>query len=354
MIKILKIFTIVFLCSNLAYSQDTTAVKKVKKVKILPVPAFGYSPETRTYLGAVALFTFNMYNDSITRISNAKIEFNYTQNKQFILESDWNYFFKDEKWFTKGKIHYSKYPDFYYGVGNNTPDSNKLLYDSNRFVFEASLLKRIGNKLFTGVNIKYIDYTNVSYEETTLSYSELVSSSTFGIGYSLLKDSRNSILTPTKGVYFYANIGYSSGNDEYTEATLDLRYYKTWKDKYTLALRFLNDFNFGTPTFYDYAFLGGDKNVRGYTYGRYRDNNLTTVQTEFRMPIVWRFGLAAFGGMSNVYPKINEMKFDEYKYNYGFGLRFLVDKKDNTFLRFDYAIGENGNDGFYVSFGESF
>jgi outer membrane translocation and assembly module TamA len=94
--------------------------------------------------------------------------------------------------------------------------------------------------------------------------------------------------------------------------------------------------------------------VRGFYYGRYRDNNLSSLQTEFRLPLVWRFGLATFAGLSNIYSEKNSFKFTNLKYNFGLGIRFLVDRKDNTNLRIDYAIGSNKNSGFYVSFGESF
>ena len=79
-------------------AQDTL---KTKKVKILPVPAFGYSPETSTYIGAVSLFTLDFYQDEHTRTSNAKLEFNYTWRKQVIIEGQWNYFFRDEKYYTQ-------------------------------------------------------------------------------------------------------------------------------------------------------------------------------------------------------------------------------------------------------------
>lgn len=135
--KLFSVLILSVLLSLYARGQDS-----LKKVKILPVPTIGYSPETKTYIGVVSLFTFNLYNDTVTRTSNAKVEINYTWNKQLILDSEWNYFFKDEKWFTKGKMSYSNYPDYYYGVGTNTPDSNKLLYNSNRIVFEVSVLKK--------------------------------------------------------------------------------------------------------------------------------------------------------------------------------------------------------------------
>ncbi len=334
-----------------ASAQDTV---KTKKVKILPVPAFGYAPETRTNVGAVALFTFHLYKDTITRTSNAKIKFNYTWNRQSIFESEWNYFFREERWFTKGRLNYSKFPDLYYGVGPETPDSNKLGFNSNRFLSEAYGLKKIGNKLFTGLNVKYTSYSKVSDTNTRIAYAELNNAKVMGIGYTLMKDTRNSLLTPSDGVYYFFNSVYDFSKTNYGEIVLDLRRYHSWNNKVTLAGRFYNAFVVGTPPFYDYSVLGGDRFVRGYYYGRYRDNYLSTLQGECRFVVVWRVGLAAFGGLSSIYSPANNFKTDNVMVNYGGGLRFMMDKKDKTNLRLDYAIGSNGNNGFYVAFGESF
>lgn len=343
---------ILFFSWNLSWAQE---VVKAKKVKILPVPAFGYSPETKTYVGAVSLFTFDFYHDSVTRHSNAKTEFNYTWNKQLILECGWNIFTKNEKWFTKGQLHYSKFPDFYYGIGSETPESNKLAFTSNRLMLDIHVLKKIKPFLFTGINAKYNRFWNVSPLNNTLNlYGELTNNYNLGVGYSILKDNRNSILSPTTGKYVYANANYNFSRTNFWEFFLDVRYYKTWRNKYTLATRFVNDANTNTPPFYEYAIAGGDKFVRGYYFGRYRDKNLSTLQAEFRLPIAWRFGLALFGGLSNLYSSIPRINTSNTKYNAGVGVRFMVDKKDKTNLRLDYAIGSNNNSGFYVSFGESF
>ncbi len=334
-----------------SYAQS---LKKERKLKILPVPAFGYSPETRFYLGAVTLFSFKLHNDSTTRISNAKLEFNYTWRKQVILEGAWSCFTKGEKWFTKGLLHYSKYPDFYFGIGSETPESNKLVFTSNRFVFETFVLKKIAKKLFSGFNVRHIDYSKISWNGNDNNYKELTASSLWGIGFNLLKDSRNNLLTPTSGVFVNFNSTFNFSQSDYFELSLDMRYYKTWKSKFTLVSRFFNELNFGKPPFYDLMFLGGDKYVRGYYYGRYRDKCMSSFQSEFRFPVIRRFGLAFFGGVSKIYPQLNSVSLSALKTNYGVGLRFLVDKKDKTNLRFDYAVGQGQNSGFYVSFGESF
>jgi outer membrane protein assembly factor BamA len=347
MAKKVSVSLIISMLSFCAVGQDS-----IKRVKILPVPTIGFSPETRTYIGAVTLFTFNLFRDSITRTSNAKFEFNYTWNKQLTLDAEWNYFFKEEKWFTKGKLQYSDYPDFYFGIGSNTPEINKLLYNSKRIVFEANILKKVGSKFFLGPNVRYFNYYNVSYTSSP-SYSELTDNSNFGFGITLLRDSRDNLLTPGKGLYFNFNAGYNFSKTNYGQTAIDLRYYKTWDEKLTWANRLFNEFNFGTPPFYDYAFPGGDQYVRGYDYGRYRDKDLITWQTELRTHLIWKFGMAAFGGLSNLYDS-SGFTLENMKPNYGLGLRILVDKHDKTNLRLDYALGNAENSGFYISFGESF
>lgn len=325
-----------------------------RKYSVLPVPAIGYSPETRTYLGAVVLLTMNPA-DTLARASKAELEFNATWNRQFITEMAWDYMLNEDNWLTRGMIHFSKYPDFYYGIGNNTRASDELLYGSNRFILDAGVLRKIGNRLYAGLDARFIDYNRLSHNGIDGSFPELIENSTAGIGLSVLKDSRNSILTPLNGIYIHGSLSYNfSETDDYGRTSLDLRYYRTIFGRLSLAGRFYNEFTSGHPPFYDYPAMGGDRYVRGYLYGRYRDKHLSTIQAEARVPVVWRFGIAFFGGYSNVYPGPGALKLDEFRYNLGIGLRFLVDRKNNINLRIDYAVGTGNNSGFYIAFGESF
>ncbi len=324
---------------------------RAKKVKILPLPTFGHSPETRTYVGLVSLFTLDFYNDTVTRISNAKLEGTYTWNKQLIIEGGWNYFFQKEKWFSKGLIHYSFFPDLYYGVGPNTPENNRTAFDSRRVIMEGFGLKKVGAKIFSGLNLKYMRYSNVDADTSTHYFSELKYASNVGLGFTFLLDQRNNLLGATKGKYLNVNTSYYYSNRQYVKIFLDARAYKIWNEKWVWANRFFHESNFGTPPFFDYAFLGGDKFVRGFYYGRFRDKNLSSLQSEIRFPLFWRIGFAGFGGISLLFSDFNS--FDA-KHNAGIGLRFLIDKKDKTYMRFDYAIGEGKNSGFYVAFGEAF
>ncbi len=329
---------------------------KSKKVKILPVPSIGYTPETKTYFGAVSLFTLDLYQDEKTRTSNAKLEINYTLNNQLIIETGWNYFFRQEKWFTRGLLHFSKYPDLYFGVGANTPSSNELKFESSRTIVDLDLLKQLWENMFAGFGVRYSNYYNIGYYESHNPYSELKDDSMAGLKLILLNDSRNNILTPTHGSYVEIVNSYNFYNDFYGVVAFDLRKYlvPAYNENHVLAGRLYTSLTLGKPPFFDYALIGGDRYARGYFYGRYRDQNFSTMQLEYRLKLFWRIGMATFGGISVINDDFSNINKHSWKPNGGLGLRFLIDKKENTNLRLDYAIGSGNQDGFYIAFGESF
>jgi len=345
-------FVILFLC-NLWSCLASDSIRS-KKVKILPVPTIGYSPETKAYFGAVSLFTLDLYQDGVTRTSNAKLELNYTLNNQLILGTGWNYFFKAENWYTRGRIHYSKYPDLYYGVGNSTPSAYEVQFESNRLIFDIDMLRQLWPKMFAGIGLMYNYYYNI--DEDYSYHSELKDEGSIGFKFIILKDNRNSILNASQGSYIELLVSNNFYPDFYSKIGIDLRKYFTidQRSNHVLAGRFYTSMVLGTPPFFDYSLIGGDKLTRGYFYGRYRDLNFNSLQLEYRTHLFWRIGLAAFGGVSLIHDDYSNIDDNSIKPNGGLGIRFIVDNKENTNLRIDYAIGNDGQDGFYITFGESF
>ncbi len=338
---------------NTVYGAERdSSTRGVSSIKALPVPAIGYTPETGFYLGVFSLFTLNLYRDTLTRASNVKAEFDYTWKKQMIFESSWNYFFKREKWYTQGQLHYSKFVDLYFGIGESTAGSSETRYQVNRLIANVNLLKKIGDRLFVGPKVVFKDYSKLKYF-TSIQYPELTNAKTLGLGFTVLKDTRNNLLNASQGIYLEFTNVYNFLDSRYSKTIIDGRTYKTVIAKTVGSIRFYNEFTAGNPLFYDYALIGSDKIVRGYYYGRFRDKNLSSLQGEVRRTLVGRFGAAVFGGITKVYPDLRSFTLTNLKPNYGLGLRFLIDRKNNINLRLDYGFGQ-GDDGFYVMFGESF
>ncbi len=324
------------------------------QVKVLPVPALGHSPETRTYVGAVALFTVDFYADSLTRASNFKAEFNYTWNRQVVAETEWELFTRGEGWSSKGLLHGSRYPDLYYGIGPATPAEAELGFESDRFLADARLLRQIGEQWFVGAQMRMASYRRIRTDTERATPGELHAATVGGFRAVLLKDSRDHLLAPKKGRLGHFAVGPMFGLDPYLKAVADVRTYHTRGDIGTAALRWYNEWTLGSAPFFDMAMLGGDEYVRGYYLGRDRDRHLSTLQAEVRSSALWRLGLAAFGGLSVQYGPTAAWRRDHVMPNGGVGIRFLVDKREGTNLRLDYAVGRGGSNAFYVAFGEAF
>ncbi len=333
---------------------EDKSVENDRRISILPVPALGYSPETGSYVGAVALFVIDWYRDSLTRKSNAKLEFNYTWKNQIILETEWAYFFKHERWYTQGKIHFSDYPDQYSGIGAETPDAFTTFFNSRRSIVEINFLKQLPHAFFLGPKLRYLNYQRVSYEPEAKLFPELTNNTTYGLGLTILKDTRNNLLNATKGVYLELSGSYNQSENNYYKLLTEFRNYRKLSKSTAGALRLYNESNFGTPPFFDYALAGGDQLARGYFYGRFREQNLMSLQSEIRQTIYRRWGIAAFGGASVLYADLSEYNLQHILPNYGGGIRFLIDRKNQVNLRLDYALGAGNQSGFYISFGESF
>lgn len=322
-----------------------------KVIRVLPVPAFGYEPETSTHFGGVLLFTIDPYKDGKTRTSNAKIEFNYTLRNQSILDADWNYFFREEKWFTRGYLEASYYPDFYYGIGAAREQAGEILFESQRWIADLSLYRQIIPKVFVGIGAYYANYSGIE-TRYQFDYPELLNQAVLRGVLSVLRDDRDNLLNPRRGSYLQLNLGHTIANEHYRFALLDARRYIPWEEG-ALAMRFFSRHVGQSAAFFDQSIMGGSDYVRGYFYGRFRDSNMTTLQYELRTAMWKRFGMAYFGGLSYLYHDFKRNNSRLF-YNYGAGLRFLIDRKEQVNLRFDYAIGADGQRGFYIGFGESF
>ncbi|MBK8845049.1 MAG: hypothetical protein IPO27_00260 [Bacteroidetes bacterium] len=135
--------------------------------------------------------------------------------------------------------------------------------------------------------------------------------------------------------------------------TVDLRKYITFYNRYTLALQAYGNFNNGTVPFRAMPAIGGARYLRGCYRGRFRDNNLMVIQGETRVHLFQRIGMVAFAGIGQVADKARNFDSQAFRYNYGMGLRYKLNKKENINLRFDMGFTKEGH-GLYIVFAEAF
>ncbi len=357
-----RLILLVFICFPLFSfaintEKDST---KTRKLGVLPVPAFGYAPETRAYIGAVCLFTFHLKHDSITRISSAKLEFNYTQNKQMIISAAWSVWSRNNDFFFKGDNSFQKFPENYWGIGNSTAEINKELYSANRIELDNAFYKKFAQNFYAGIGCRFQNISAMKYEDNS-NLSKIKNGGrgiASGVILSTFFDSRKNPLNP-EGKSKYLAVSFSffdklfGSNFMFNRIETDARFYINTGKKQLIAIQNHNIFNSGLPPFRMMALLGSDSDMRGFYRGRYRDINYISLQTEYRLTIYRRWGIAVFAGLGDVFLKTTDLAFSKLKYSAGAGMRFKIDRKENINLRLDYAISNNTS-GFYVVFGEAF
>ncbi|MEO9870711.1 BamA/TamA family outer membrane protein [Ekhidna sp.] len=348
--------------NKLAAQQDTA----LYPAKIIMAPVVSYSPSTSLALGVGAkwLFKFKGSGDE-TRTSNMPISFQYTLKNQFILFSGFEIFSPQEKWMLEGNIIFRKFPRLYYGVGRDTPDSNEEEYEYNQVLIEPILLKQVFYRyFFLGGGFRYNRISGVEFFDPD---GELANSDQFGISGSTsvglqlaaVFDNRNNLLNSKQGWYFEFTHGFYDelfGSTSTFQLTrIDLRrFFMPFKNRGdVIAIQLKTHFSHKDVPLNEHAFFGGSEIMRGYYEGRFIERNMIAAQVEYRRDIKGRFGMVAFIGAGDVASSIDSFELSNVRPSVGFGLRFLLDKREDLNIRFDWGFGQNTNN-YYLNIAEAF
>ena len=221
---------------------------------------------------------------------------------------------------------------------------------------KASFLFRIAPKLYLGPTASFDFVRGYDFDRPELIEGMDQKTLNFGLGLSLVYDSRDVTTNPHRG--FYVNLSQCFrprflGND-YAFSTTEMiadAYAKAWKGA-TVAADLRGTLNFGNPSWGMMAQLGGPYSMRGYYQGRYRDKHKVEAQVELRQHVWKRHGVVAWVGAGTVFDKFSSMRFDHILPNFGVGYRWEF--KKNVNVRLDYGFGKSGQSGFMFNINEAF
>jgi hypothetical protein len=348
---------------NRAEAQDSTAdTTRASSPGILPLPIFFYTPETGTAGGAGLLFFFRPNENAATnRPSTTMLNFIYTEKKQIIAEASGEFYLAENLYKLSGGIQFLRFPQKFFGIGNNTSSSMEESYSSELYGMQFSWLRSLENGFQAGLSI-FFENRRV-YELIPgglLSSGTILGSKdgiTSGIGPLVTLDTRDNVFAPFTGSYYQFSIrtGLRALGSDYliTVTEVDLRKYLPFYGDGVMAFQAFGTSVSGDAPFHKLAELGGQNRMRGYYQGRYRDKNYVAVQAEYRLPLIWRFGGVAFAGTGDVAPSLSQFRLSDFKPSYGFGIRFAFEPKERLNLRLDFGLGDNSS-GMYISVAEAF
>ncbi|MBD3288462.1 BamA/TamA family outer membrane protein [candidate division KSB1 bacterium] len=354
---------ILILLSTNAFSKQEAISDSLKRNSLVALPYAYYTPETKIAFGVGSIYSFRSPGSSLhDRPSNVKIALTYTQLKQTILSFIPEIYFNNESILFNGFYTFYKFPDKFWGIGNNSPDNAEENYTPHYLRTFTNLQKRILPGLYIGMRyqLEYIDIIKTD-EDGVLGKGLITGSEgglASGLGMLISYDTRDHVYYPTTGRYYqiYAVLfDQMLGSDyKFSHFTFDLRKYYPLKDSHVMAFQSYNIFIHGNPPFQMLGLLGGAYWMRGYYYGRYRDKNMITFQSEYRFPLFWRLGGVAFAGFGDVASEIDKFQSGALKLTIGAGLRFMFDTQEKINARLDFGFGNDGNFGFYAMVLEAF
>jgi len=362
---------------------DTTGQPAQDSIKsrngsFIILPIISYSPETSLRLGAIGVYLFRgKHAPKGTQLSSIKMPINYTLNNQVKVRLSYEIFLNDNRHIFKGEAEWMKYPLLFWGIGNNTPDSNEEIYTSRTMTFDFSYLGKVIPGFFLGTRfIRQSSKISEVEEDGLLIQEGLIPGNegalTSGLGIVARFDRRDNNFNATTGPFIQGDlITYQSwlGSEyEFTKLRLDLRHYlQIFQDRHVLAFYMVAEHNWGNPTFETMALLGGDQIMRGHYEGRFRDKTMLAAQMEYRLPLgrrywiderekmsFWeRWGLVGFAGVGNIACSVSELDIEHLKSSLGFGLRYAAIPDERLNIRIDFGFGTQ-MPGFYLNIRESF
>lgn len=362
-IAVLMVTTVLIPAQSSAQAARQEAEQQ-KRMGFVYIPIIFSTPETGLAGGsAFSLFFRPPEADSDSRPSTITPIFIYTQKKQIMSALNLDLYWKDETYRLVANIGYKKYPDKFYGIGNDLPKDNDEDFTSEGVLLLLDFQRKIRPGLYVGLqyevgNSRIIE---VDEENNPLLYPGDVSGSEggkiSGAGLILNWDTRDNIFSPLTGMWHQLSARFYGGGlgskFSYSRYNLDLRQYFPVRSSHVLACQAYANIMTSRPPFELMSRLGGPNIMRGYYMGRYSDKCMIAVQAEYRMPVWRRIGMVCFAGLGDVADEIGNFRLGEFKHAFGLGLRFLFSPEEKINLRLDFAQGK-GSSGMYISIGEAF
>lgn len=332
-----------------AIAQEEEKQKEEKNFKFKPVPYLNYNRTGGFEFGAVPMAMYKVNkNDTISPESLTGLVGMYSTGGNWVAMFFQKFYLNEDKWRVSaaGGFAYVGFQFFFDEIGDfidyNT-DAQFLMVKAERNIFK---------KVYFGIRAARARTTtafdNLPQEKETIFNN---------VGLSLSNDLRDNVYYPHSGslseITFKSNPKWLE--NEFVSDKLEGEYNKyisQRKDKDVLALRAKVGMGIGDLAF-EQQFIVGNEDIRGYTQGTFRGDNLAALQGEYRYNLNEKIGFVGFAGVATVWGSFNESHNGKLLPGAGLGFRFNVFPENHMNVGLDAAVGD-GDWGIYFRIGEAF
>ncbi len=358
----MKYTLIVLLCLFIGVNSILSQEKKdsVKRVGFAAIPMINYSTSIGLSIGGIGQMFYKInQKDTISPSTSTGIIGLYSTNQTYFFAGFQKMYWNEDKWRMlmaggNGNINYQFWQELP-NSGEFYPEGGTYVDFNTYAVFAVARIERkVYKKLYAGLNGKY-SMAETDYLYPGFTVSEKVNMS--NIGYQLNYDVREHQINPYGGfnVEFVNTFSRdwlnSSYNFEVYKITCN-HYHKFKNERNILATRFVANIADGDVPFQGQSVVGQD-DIRGYSKGKYRNNQVYALQTEYRWRFYKKFGMVGFVGIASAVEKFKDIAKTELLPGVGAGFRYMMLAKERVNIGMDVAVGKD-DWGMYFRIGESF
>lgn len=328
---------------------DTT-----KKVNYAAVPMVNYNRSFGFMIGAMGSAYYKVNKkDTISPSSSTMVAGMYSTSNTYMALVIQQLYLKEDKWRIKmglgtGEVFFQYFQDIpgFSSYGAEEDDGVWVDFNTSMRFFLINVQRKTLKHLYIGAE-SYISYAYTVFEiENPTEEKPSIEENMNSVGYNLLFDSRDNVNFPTKGFFIQfknnfirEELGSSSNFDTYELAAN--YFWDINKNSHSVFVsRIFTEIAAGDVPFQGQNFIGKD-DLRGYSEGKHRGNQVYAIQCELRQNIYKRFGMIGFLGMGAAVDEISEIPETEILPSIGFGLRYLMIPNEKINVGFDVGFGKD-------------
>ena len=361
------------------HRRDSIRAHKKMWVSILGGPS--YTPEASLGIGGAMLMTFRMnQQDTISQRSFIPVGFNISINGTFVAAGAGTLFFNENKFRIYIKYGYRTEPSNFYGIGydeikaaenlNDLYGKDSVTFHKANVQFFPRFVWEVKPHIYVGALLDFNYSKSKEMPEWMAQNSQILKFGNkyhnIGIGALLQYDTRDDVATPFSGMFLSA-MGtvygkYLGGNNNYEIIELEYRQFKqVFKRRSTLAWTAKTQISMDNVPYTELPGFGNPFDLRGYTWGKYRDKSMAYGIVEYRHMFMsqeayergafWsKFGVVGWVGTGTIGK--TPADWNKWKLNYGVGLRIQLQPRKN--FRLDVGKEPGQKWGIYMNMTEAF
>jgi outer membrane protein assembly factor BamA len=337
--------------------QKLPPIEKKQKPRIAAIPMINYNRTQGVVAGAfVSGFYKINKKDTISPSSSTGLMGMYTQEKSHMLFAFSRFYFAEDRWRITAAAGTMDINFQFYLEDPALSGGNFYDYSTKMNLVVLQLQRNIFKRLYFGPTGSFIKSTTTFGFPGVSGEDSVMQSNLNNVGYIISNDTRDHVQYPTRGMFLnFKNQFYRSwaGSDYKFERYL-VTYNQFFKLKETqiLAVRASLNIAAGNVPFEGQSVVGGD-DIRGYSQGKYRNDQVYALQAEYRWNFYKRWGLVAFAGVASAVAKLSDIPDNDLLPGVGAGLRFKMLPSEKINIGIDYG---KGKDDYSITFriGEAF